>query len=127
MFSLFIDYTSWHYSYALLNILRLGKEFIRFFFNLFSVPLFIRSFFSPIFSVSADLGEADDGADTVALIISAVLMRVLGMILRSIFIVLGLFFSSITFVFFVCIFLLWLVTPIVFVVSVYYLFVLTFK
>jgi hypothetical protein len=118
MFSLFIDYSKWHYTYALENIFRLAKEFIRFFLNLFSVTLFLKTFFRPIFSVPVNLHEAEDAVDTVSLIVGGVLIRIFGALFRLLLIILGLFFCMMSVVFFTCVFFVWLLMPVIFVVGI---------
>ncbi len=125
MFSLFIDYNRWHYSYALLNILRLMREFVRFFLNLFSVGLFLRSLFKPIFNVPVNDVDASYEGDMVAIFISGILMRLLGALVRIIFIIFGLACSFISIIFFSIVFLLWLILPVVYVISIYILLGLT--
>lgn len=127
MFRLFTDYTKWHYMYAVVNILRLAQEFTRFFLNLFSVPLFLKSLVSPIFSVPIYDVESVDVIDWVAVFIGGIVLRIVGAIFRLAFIVLGLFFTVINLVFFAVAFILWLIMPAVFVTLVYYVIALIFS
>lgn len=125
MFSLFTDYIGWHYKFALVNIFRLGVEFTRFFVNFFSIGLFLRTLFLPLFSVPVDDIDSEDITDTVALFMGGIIVRILGAILRTLFIILGLFFCAITILFFTFTFILWLCVPIVFGGTVYYLIMLS--
>ena len=125
MFSLFIDYTKWHYSYAFIRIFRLAQEFLRFFFNLFSVKLFLKSLFSPIFSMSVkDLYSSEIG-DMIEAFLGGILTRVLGAIMRSIFIILGLFMCLLTSIVFLCALFVWLLMPIVVIGLLYCLVVIS--
>ena len=85
----FFFYLSWHYKYALGNLFSLTKEFIRFFFNFFSIGLFVKTLFLPMFSVKADPGKEVYIIDYIAIIISNLFLRVLGFIVRSCFIAVG--------------------------------------
>ncbi len=85
----FFFYLSWHYKYALGNLFSLTKEFIRFFFNFFSIGLFAKTLFLPMFSVKADPGKEVYIIDYIAIIISNLFLRVLGFIVRSCFIAIG--------------------------------------
>jgi hypothetical protein len=122
MFSLFIDYSKWHYSYALLNILRLAREFVRFFFNLFSVTLFLKSLFKPIFNVPVDDVDTSFSGDMVAVFLSGILMRVFGAMIRTFFIILGVVCALCSISFFIVTFLLWVFTPVVFLLCLYFIF-----
>jgi hypothetical protein len=118
MFSFFIDYGRWHYSYAPLAILKLLKEFVRFFINLFSVSLFIRTLFNPLYSSPVNLKSARDGTDTFGLITGGVVIRVLGALFRLVLIICGLVLCMLSFVFFTCVFVIWVCMPIVIVGAV---------
>jgi hypothetical protein len=121
MLRLFIDYTKWHYSYALVNIFRLAKEFVRFFLNLFSVTLFFKTLLYPIFSLPVDDVESSFIADMVAVFIAGIIIRIIGAIFRIAFITLGLFFSVLTVVFFTLVFVMWFSMPILFIGLLYYI------
>jgi hypothetical protein len=120
MFSLLIDYTKWHYTYAILNIFRLAQEFIRFFLNLFSVTLFAKTLFLPVMSIPVDDIHEAEVSDVIASFLGGLLMRLLGAIFRLIFILLGLVLSGATLIFFVVVLGIWLLTPVVFVALLYY-------
>jgi len=120
MFSLFIDYNKWHYSYAIVNIFRLAREFIRFSLNLFSVNLFLKSLFRPIFSIPVDDVDSENITDVGAVFIGGVVLRIVGAIFRLFFILLGLLFSFFTVIFFSCILVAWIIMPLIFVAVAYY-------
>ena len=113
MFSLIIDYNRWHYSYAIVNIFRLANNFVRFFIGLFSVTLFLKSLFSPIFSLPVSDVYSTEIGDVIESFLGGVLTRILGAIFRLAFIILGLLFCILTVVGFVFIFVVWIVMPIV--------------
>ncbi len=124
MLNLFIDYSKWHYTYALLNIFRLAVEFVRFFLNLFSVKLFLKSLFSPLFSVPLTT-ESNYYGDIIAGFVGGTLVRIIGALFRSVLIICGLGFSLVTIIFFFIAFVIWLILPLVILVTLYYLFTLT--
>lgn len=117
--SLFIDYTKWHYSYALLGIFVLGREFVRFVLNLFSFSLFMRTLISPIYSIRVQHIEEDTVSDILAVFIVDVVMRLVGTVLRLISISFALFFSVAVSFFCVTIFILWLIMPLVYITLIY--------
>lgn len=120
MFSLFIDYNKWHYTQALVNIFILAREFMRFFFNLFSVHLFFRSLLQPIFSIPVDDISSENVSDVVAVFLGGIILRIVGAIFRMFFILIGLLLCVITFVLFVLIFFIWIIIPLIFITIVYY-------
>lgn len=120
MFSLFIDYNKWHYRYATLNIFRIARDFILFFLNLFSVSLFFRSLFQPIFSIPVDDVDSENISDVMAIFLGGIVLRIVGAIFRLFFISIGLLLSLTTFVFFTFLFIIWILLPILFIAIVYY-------
>lgn len=113
MFSLLTDYTKWHYSYALLTIVRLAQEFVRFFFNLFSVTLFFKSLFSPIFSIPVNDISSPEISDMIAAFMGGFLTRIIGAFFRLLLITLGVGLSILSIAFFTFIFIVWVFMPIV--------------
>lgn len=120
MFSLFIDYNKWHYRCATLNIFKIAKDFMFFFLNLFSVSLFIRSLFRPIFSIPVDDVDSENITDVGAVFIGGIVLRIVGAIFRLFFIFLGLLLSLITLLSFTAIFIIWIFLPLLFVIILYY-------
>ncbi|MBP6948799.1 MAG: hypothetical protein KBC41_03890 [Candidatus Pacebacteria bacterium] len=122
MISLFIDYTKWHYTHAVVGIFVLTREFIRFFLNLFSFSLFVRTLFSPIYSIRVAHIEEDAITDILAVFIVDTIMRLLGAMIRLTSICLALFFSVLTLVFSILLFVTWLTMPVVFLTLIYGIF-----
>lgn len=113
MFNLFIDYNKWHYTYALLNIFRLTKEFVRFFLNLFSIKLFLKSLLLPVFSIPVNDVETETFTDIFAVFLGGIVLRIVGAIFRIFFIFLGILFSLVTIIFFSVLFVLWIFMPLI--------------
>lgn len=126
MSSFFIDYLKWHYTYGLLNIFRIAKEFIRFLLNLFSVTLFLKTLFIPIFSIPLNDNSNYIG-DMIAEFVGGTLIRLIGAFFRLALIILGLFFSFLTFIISTFIFILWLLMPLISIILFYYGFTLSMK
>ena len=119
MFRLFIDYSKWHYTQAVVNIFVLAKEFARFFFNLFSVSLFLRSLFLPVFSIPVNDVESEGVFDMVAVFIGGILIRIVSAIFRLGFIAVGLLLNLLTVVFFSLVFVLWITVPLILIFLAY--------
>ena len=100
-------------------MLTLTKEFVRFFFNLFSVSLFLKSLFSPIFSIPVNDVRSDEISEMIAVFIAGLFIRLLGAFLRMGFIVVGLFLCISSIVFFTGVFFIWLSMPLFFVAILY--------
>jgi hypothetical protein len=119
MFSLISDYTKWHYSYALAAIISLAQEFVRFFFNLFSVKLFLKSLFSPIFSIPTNDISSTEISDLAAAFAGGFLTRIIGVLFRLLFIILGLLGGIISILVFMITFVVWVLLPVVVPVLIY--------
>lgn len=91
-----------------------------FFLNLFSVSLFIRSLFRPIFSIPVDDVDSENITDVGAVFIGGIVLRIVGAIFRLFFIFLGLLLSLITLLSFTAIFIIWIFLPLLFVIILYY-------
>lgn len=127
MFGLISDYAKWHYSYALLAIVHLAQEFVRFFFNLFSVTLFLKSLFSPIFSISLNDVSSPEVSDIVAVFMGGVFTRIIGAFVRSLLILIGIICGLMSSLFFVIVGVMWICMPVALPLLVYVLGVVTFS
>lgn len=114
MLELFINYTKWHYTQAIISLFILAREFIRFFVNMFSIPLFIRSLFLPILNIPVNINTKEEIGDIFATFVAGIIVRALGAFVRLMLIILGIFFIILTIVSFSFIFILWLVVPLFF-------------
>ena len=121
MLSLFFDYTTWHYTHALVVVLQLTRDFVRFFLNLFSVKLSLQNLFRPVFSIPVDGAESTYGGDVVATFLGGMLVRLLGAFFRTLLILLGVFTSILTVLFFMIVSILWIGMPALLCATAYYL------
>ena len=113
------QYLAWHYSYGLPNLFTLTKEFIRFIFNFFSINLFFRTLFSPMFSVESGIADEQYAEGVIALFVSSMVMRVLGFILRTLFIIIGLLSIIFTTICMMAVIIAWLLLPVLLLLAVY--------
>lgn len=114
-----LTYLAWHYGYGLPHLFLLIGEFVRFLFNLFSINLFLRTLISPMFNVKMSMSSAEDGTELIPIIASNLVMRVLGLFLRSLFIVCGLTSIVITVLLMLVLIVLWTLLPLMLLLSVY--------
>jgi hypothetical protein len=115
------SYIFWHYRYGVPHIVTLTSEFVRFIFNLFSIDLFFRTLFNPMFSVQISLKDRIVDEDIIAIIISKGVMRIIGALLRSFFILLGLFFIICTVAVMALVLISWIALPLLFLLALYLL------
>lgn len=106
------NYILWHYSEALADIFRIIGNFTWFFNNMFSIPLLLQSFFSPFKRLEdASNKKSWSFEDWGGRIIINNLMRLVGMLMRTIVIAIGLISIIITIIAGAFIFLVWLILP----------------
>ncbi len=87
--SIVADYLWWHYRFGLSEYLYAWGRVHRFFFEYFSVGLLARSFFAPFHRISERKKPGFDLEDITETFVINVLMRIVGALVRSVFIILG--------------------------------------
>lgn len=112
MQNIFSLYLSWHFLEVPKNILTAWKNFLRFGFNYFSIPLLLRTLFSPWHKYSWTYPRGLYIGKRLEIFFSNLILRILGAILRVFLITFGIL-AEIFIVFVgVIIFLGWLISPI---------------
>jgi hypothetical protein len=108
----FFDYLVWHYSRAFRDIGALWFNFAWFITHFFSIPLLFRTLFSPWKRLSD--GYTRDGIEKLAeTFVFNLMSRVLGFIVRGIFLVIGLTFLVLLTVLLVAFYFVWLFLPMI--------------
>lgn len=113
MFTLAFYYVRWHYSQALRDLLNIVGNFVWFFYEFFSIPLLMKTFFVPFHRLEDDRKKRnmlDFGAIAEGIIVS-LLMRIVGVIVRTTLIVMGITFIVLSIVFGACMLVIWLCAP----------------
>ena len=106
-------YLSWHYSQGLLDYFRIWKNLIWFLWNFFSIKILIRTFFTPFERLQEKYAGGLDMESLAASIIVTTLMRVVGMLARTVIIIFGLItLTTFTLAGFIGIFI-WLLLPMI--------------
>lgn len=111
-FTLFLThYLVWHYSAGIRGFLVVWKDFLWFAYNFFSIPLLLRTLFSPFQRLGEDYKRGLDLEALASTLIVNTIMRFVGFFARSFVIVLGL--ASIVFVIAAgaTLFVVWLMMP----------------
>ncbi|MES2213594.1 MAG: hypothetical protein V4473_02020 [Patescibacteria group bacterium] len=82
-------YLRWHYTQALLDIGRLWKNFLIFIYTFFSIPTLLRTLFSPWQRMGDAYVKGEEVGDMFKTFIFNTIMRGVGFVARSIFIIIG--------------------------------------
>ncbi len=101
-------YLAWHYSEALNDMRKIWKNFFVFLFNFFSIFLLIRTLFSPWHRMQENYGRIEDFFGN---LIVNTLMRLVGAVIRLIFIIMGVVSVLLCAVLGLAVLAFWLVLP----------------
>jgi hypothetical protein len=104
-------YLKWHYSDRVKAILRGWRDFLKFNFYYFSVPLLLKTLFSPWRKYRWAYGNALDFKVNVEVFLSNLISRALGAIVRSFLIIIGLATEAAILVFGIMAVFLWTTLP----------------
>ncbi len=107
---IFCRYIVWHYTFALSDIFRLAGNYLWFVRNFFSMGLLARTLFSPWRRLTERGGRGTGESWFGAFIINSI-MRLVGIIARSVTISAGLIGLLLTFLLAIGFFILWLFLP----------------
>ncbi len=106
-------YISWHYTKALRDLIELFKNLVTFIWNLFSINILFKTLFVPFQKLSAKRTKGFDLEDFFSVLVTNLLMRFVGFLIRSMFIVMGLFLLAVFVMGFAVFFLLWMILPLI--------------
>lgn len=101
-------YLSWHYTDAFVDMLNIWKNFLSFLFEFFSIPLLLKTLFSPWRRMQESYTRIEDFFEH---LIVNTLMRFVGAFFRLIIIIFGLASLFLCFVLGIVFFLLWTALP----------------
>jgi hypothetical protein len=110
-----LSYLSWHYSQAFVDIYHNSKTLLWFVYYFFSLPILLKTFFAPWKRMDMEKPDHEHMSDKLGRLLINTLMRLIGMFLRTIFILIGLavmaglLFAEVSFI------LLWVVLPVLIV------------
>ena len=113
--SLIISYFAWHYSRAFVEIWNTCTNYIWAVWHFFSVPLLLKTFFSPWHKMDVEYGKGFSIDNFFGPLIVNTLMRLVGMVMRAIIVCLGLICIVVVFSFGVFITIVWIFLPVIFV------------
>jgi hypothetical protein len=124
---LLYDYVAWHYSKALSLLLKNAGNLIWFVWHFFSIPILLATFFSPWHRLQEERDETFSFGNFFSIILMNLILRIVGIIIRVIFISIGLVgIVSLCLLTLVSV-VIWILLPVVLVMSIIFAFVLLFK
>jgi hypothetical protein len=110
---IFPHYISWHYTKAISDLLILSKNFIWFFWNLFSINILLKTLFVPFQKLSVQSTKRFDLEDFFSALATNLLMRLVGFVIRSFFVIFGLLTLVFVIIFFFILFIVWILLPLI--------------
>lgn len=106
-------YFKWHYTKAISDLLNLWKNFVIFFYQFFAVPTLLATLFSPWHRMNDAYSGALTFEATIGTLIVNIIMRIVGAIVRGVFVILGLIAIAVVFLGGLLVFFSWLVLPVI--------------
>jgi len=120
--NIIIQYFVWYFLDQPLRILKGWKDLLLFNLNFFSIPILLKSFFSPWRKYQVSYGRGFDAARYFEAFVSNLIFRVLGMIMKSVLIISWFFIEIIIlFVGAIC-FVFWLIIPFLLILGLFFSF-----
>jgi hypothetical protein len=124
---LFPDYIRWHYGRALQSIFEINANFMWFLWHFFSVGLMLSTFFAPWQRIQEEHVHGLDIGNYFSTTIINSVMRLVGIVIRSVFISIGCLAIVLTSVAGILFFVVWLALPLVIIVSFILGFIFLFR
>ncbi|NCS99352.1 hypothetical protein GW764_04165 [Candidatus Parcubacteria bacterium] len=111
LFVIFPHYLAWHYTIALKDFFSIWGNIIWFLYNFFSIEVLFKTFFSPFKRLTERKKDLLDIGGFFETLLINTLMRIIGMVLRTIIIISGLVSLAVSFFIGLVSFFLWLALP----------------
>ncbi len=109
--NIFFQWIFWQFFEVPKNILKAWRNFLKFNLNYFSIPLLLKTFFSPWRRYKVSYGKGFDIGRYFEALFSNLIFRFLGAIMRSFLIIIGLLAEIFIIIGGIIIFFGWLVLP----------------
>lgn len=106
------SYLSWHYGAAYRDMGAIWRDFAWFLYHFFSLPLLLKTFFSPLFRLSERVASFDMEGILETIVVNTV-MRLAGMITRALLGAVGVLSLALLSAAGILFFILWTLLPIV--------------
>jgi hypothetical protein len=111
MIPLAFYYIRWHYSMAIRDLVGIIGNFFWFFYELFSIPLFLKTFFVPFHRLEEQKTKAFKPEIWFENFVVNTLMRLVGAGLRTVLILFGVLFLVLTFIIGSLVLVTWILAP----------------
>jgi len=125
-YSVLSEYLKWHFYETPKEIQKGWFNYLRFYLNFFSIPILLKTFFSPWKRYRWSYGRGFSFSRYFEVFISNMATRVIGMVMRTILIIIGLLVDIFILVAGACVYILWwflpVLIPAIFVIGLNYLF-----
>lgn len=118
--NIFLKFLVWHYYDATKGILLAAKNFLVFNFNFFSIGLLAKTLFSHWRRYRESYGRGFDIKRYFSVFVGNMISRVLGAIVRTVVIVVGLAVEVFIFIGGIIVFLVWIFLPILLLLGLYF-------
>lgn len=112
---IFFQYLAWHFIDVPRAFGRAWRNYLYFVLNYFSVPLLLKTFFSHWRRYASSYGKGFNPRRYVEALVFNAMSRVIGMILRTLFIILGIGAEAFIFCAGLIILMLWIILPVLLV------------
>jgi hypothetical protein len=110
---IFPYYLGWHYSKGIVEVFTVFKDFLFFVPRLFSIKTLLKTLFSPFQRLQEEYAGGLQIEKFLESMTVNILMRVIGFILRSVVIVIGILATVATFILEIILFFVWLALPMI--------------
>jgi len=125
--SIIFGYLGWHYSKAIRSLSRVWKIFLIFIFNYFSIDLLFKNFFDPWKRMDDNYPKSFNLKDYFYAFMTNTIVRIVGIIMRTFLIIIGVTAYLIFALFYPLAIILWLLLPSIIIVLIIFGFVLIIK
>ena len=121
-------YFIWHYGRAIRDLTRIYRGLVCFTFNFFSVSILVNSYFAPWRRLGEDYPEHGVKLfDYFSVFVVNLLMRLMGILMRSVVIIVGMAFTLLVILSYPIVLVIWLILPFGIVIIFFIGFGLLFK
>jgi hypothetical protein len=117
--SILFGYLQWHYSKAIFSLTKIWGNFLYFIFELFSIKLLLKNFFSPWKRMSDNYPKNFDLKIYFFTFITNFIVRVIGIIMRTFLLIIGLLSYILLLILYPIILIIWLVSPFLIIGLIY--------
>lgn len=112
---IFPYYLGWHYGRGTVETIIVFRDFLLFIPKFFSIGTLLKTLFSPFQRLTEKYNGGLDLANLAEVVVINLLMRIIGFIVRTFFIIIGLIAFIFTFVLEIVLFVIWMAMPFIIV------------